>query len=448
MKKGIITTINLLFLSFQIFSLELKNFTDLIDNTYEVQTALLNVEEFHNEILALTHPEDIIFSLSPSVKSTQSVDTFGEEIEISGSASAKIPLGLSSLERERLDFSRNALELAEAAVENAREKTYIKIYSLYQKLWLLQEEERILKLEVSAAENSLEILRQRFALGSVSLINLSTADETLQERNESFLQNQLEQRIAWFELKSLTSMELDMEVEPLERMGITIIELPKPTELYSWIVENHPVIIFEKIKLLQMEQTLERMRKPDFDFSVKSFFNSVGNTFTANLNYDFIDPELTPAITFPVYTFGSASSGGSTASTWNLGLTFNLSLGTNRSDTLSGDLLETEILNSRAKLDFLIESTNLELRSLYQKHMRDIDVLEQAKRVLIRSSENHKIIETKKELGQISDFELLESEAIVERSVWKIEAARIEMEKSWLNVLESAVWFNKVDINE
>ena len=439
-KKLIFTTLLILLLSPSIFSFNFETFTSQIDNTYEVQSALLNVKQIQNEILSLTHPEDINFSLSPTVKAfTQEGGTFGEEIEISGSASAKIPLGLSSLEREKLDFSKNALELAEAAVENAREKTYIKIYSLYQKLWLLQEEERILKLEVSAAEDSLEILRQRFALGSVSLINLSTADETLQGRNESFLQNQLEQRITWFELKSLTF--LDVDVEPLERMEIIIEELPRPPELYNWIVENHPVIIFEKIKLLQMEQTLDRMRKPDFDFSVKSFFNSVGNTFTANLNYDFNDPELTPSITFPVYTFGSI--GGSTSNTWNLGLTFNLSLGTNRSDNLSGDLLETEILNGRAKLDFLIESTNLELRSVHQEHMRDTDALEQAKRVLVRSKDNHKIIETKKELGQVSEYEILESESIIERNNWKIEAARIEMEKSWLNLLESAVWFNK-----
>ena len=83
-----------------------------------------------------------------------------------------------------------------------------------------------------------------------------------------------EQRITWFELKSLTSLE--------------------------------------------MEQTLERMGKADFDFSVKSFFNSVGNRFTANLNYDFNDPELTPSLTFPLYTFGEIPSSGSSASTWNM----------------------------------------------------------------------------------------------------------------------------------
>lgn len=443
-KKPVLTVMFILILSVSVYSFNLETFTSQIDTTYEVQSALFNVKQIHNEISSLTHPEDVNFSLNPSVKAlTREGGIFGEEIEISGSASVKIPLGLSSLERERLNFAINALDLAEAAVDKAREKTYIKIHSLYQKLWLLQEEERILMLEVSAAEGALEILSQRFALGNAALINLSSADETLQERNDDFLQNQLEQRISWFELKSLTS--LDEDVERLEKMEISLEELPKPPELYIWVTENNPEILFEKIKLLQMEQTLKRLRHPDFDISVKSFFNSVGNTFTANLNYDFKDPELTPSITFPLHTFGVIPSSGGSADTWNLGLTFNLSLGTNRSDNLSGEILETEIQIGRAKLDFLIESTNLELRSAYQQHMRDLDALEQMKRALTRSANNHKIIETKKELGQVSAYEILESESIVERSIWKIEAARINAEKSWLNLLENALWFKKVD---
>jgi outer membrane protein TolC len=444
-KNPVLIVIIILILSPSAFSYDFKTFTNQIDKTYEVQSAILNVKQIQKEIIALTHPDDINFSLIPGVKaSTQEEGAFAEEIEIYGSASVKIPLALTDVERERLDFAMNALILAEVNLEDVREKLYIKIYTIYQILWLLQEEEKIINKEVFAAEKSLEIISQRFALGNIALLELSDADDLLEERNDRLLQNQLDQNISWFELKSLTLIESD--VDALERLEITIEELPKPWELNSWIVENHPAILDAKTEIRQMEQTLKRLRDSDFDFTLRSSFDSVGNTYTANLDYDIIDPELTPSFSFPLYTYGEIqSNGGSSDDTWNLGLTFNLSLGSNRRDNLNSDLLETEILNARVKLEFLIEMTNLEIRSVYQQYLKNIDALELAERVLIRSVNNNRMVEAKKELKQVSAYEVLESESIVERNTWKIETARINVEKAWLDLLYSTVWFKKVD---
>lgn len=90
----IIVTLNFI-LSASVFSHNLDSFVSQIDNTYEVQSALLNVKAIKSEILLLTHPEDISFSLNPAIKAfTQEGGTFGESIEIYGSASIKIPLGI------------------------------------------------------------------------------------------------------------------------------------------------------------------------------------------------------------------------------------------------------------------------------------------------------------------------------------------------------------------
>ncbi len=94
-----------------------------------------------------------------------------------------------------------------------------------------------------------------------------------------------------------------------------------------------------------------------------------------------------------------------------------------------------------------MNSLNLELRSSHQQLIRNQGALDEAERNLTRSTENHKIMETKKELGQASEFELLESESLVARDEWKIEAARIDTEKSWLTVLEDAAWFEEVELN-
>ncbi|MDA3809135.1 MAG: TolC family protein [Spirochaetaceae bacterium] len=445
-KKTILILFLNLILSHSIFSFDFETLINKIGHTFEVQSALLNVEQIQKEILLLSHPGDMNFSLIPSVKAISQEDgVFAEEVEISGSAAVKIPVALSPLEKEKVDFAQNTLQFAEAAVEAARQNTYIKFYKLYQNIWLLQEEEKILELELKAARDYSEILRQRFETGSISLMTLTGAEETFQERAENYSQNQLEQKIGWFELRSLADLTYEREI--FEREQILIEDVPKPPELYDWIIENHPDIVFEKIKLLQIQKSLERLRKPDFDLSVQSFFNSTGNTFSANLSYNFNNPELISSINFPVYTFGETSSNISgSSSSWNVGLNFNISLGTNRSNTLYRDVLETELRNGEMKYNYLIESVNLVIRSAFQQYSRDLDTLELAERTLMRSRENYRVIKTKKELGQISDYELLESEAIVERSLWKIEAARISLEISWLNLLESAHWFNETGL--
>ena len=448
MKRSLLLIVlSILIISTQAFGLNFQTVTNQVDKTYDVEYALLEVERLEKEIIALMHPKDYNFILNPTTirAISQEDGTFGEEIELSASASVKIPLGLSDIEKEKVEFSYNSLRLAEAAVETARQKAFIKLYNLYQNAWLLQEEEVILELEVEAAENYSEILQQRFKAGSVSLITLAAADETLQERHDDYSQNILKQRLSWYEL--MFTSNLDMEREPLEKNEIKMEDLPRPPELYGWIEENHPLVDIERVKLVQLEQTMQRMRKPDLDISIKPFLNSVGNEYTASVNYNFITPELTPQFGYNK-TFGEipSSGGSSSPSTWNTGITVSIALGSNRSDNLNIEALQLGLNSAEAKLEFLIDSLNLELRSSYQQLIRDQGALDQAKRNLIRSTENHKIMETKKELGQASEFELLESESLVARAEWKIEEARIDTERSWLTVLEDAAWFEEVEL--
>lgn len=445
MKRFVLLILGVLFIGSQAFGLNFQTVNNQLDKTYEVEFAMLEVDRLEKEITALLNPEDYNLGFNPTIKAISLEDgDFGEEIELSGTASLKIPLGLSDIEKEKLDFSLNSLELAEFAVETAKEKAFIKLYNLYQTAWLLQEEEPILELEVKAAENYAEILQQRFKAGTVSLITLAAADETLQERNDDYSQNVLKQRLAWYEL--MFNANLEMEPDTLEKNTLNMTDLPKPPELSDWIEENHPLVTIERVKIEQLGQTIERMKKPDLDISLKPFLNYADHS--ASLTYSFTDPELTSAYSFPLYSFGEIPSGsGSSSATWNTGITVNISLGSNRSDNLNIDALELGLKSAMAKMDYLIDSLNLGVRSSHQQYIRNLGAFDQATRDLIRSKENHKIMETKKDLGQASEFDLLESQSLVARAEWKIQAARINTEISWLSVLEDAAWFEKVDLN-
>ena len=444
MKRFVLLVLSVLFIGSQVFGLNFQTVTGQLDSTYEVEFAVLEVTRLEREIRALINPEDVNFGFNPTLKAISLEDgDFGEEIELSGTASLKIPLGLSDIEKEKLDFSLNALELAELAVETSKERSFIKLYNLYQTAWLLQEEEPILELEVKAAENYSEILQQRFKAGTVSLITLAGADETLQERSDDYSQNILRQRLAWYELMFIANLE--MEPETLEKNTLNMEDLPKPPELSIWIEENHPLVNIERVKIEQLGQTIQRMKKPDIDISLKPFLNYADHS--ASLTYSFTDPELTSAYSFPLYTYGEIPAGSSNSSaTWNTGITVNISLGSNRSDNLNIAALELGLKSALAKMDYLIESLNLGLRSSHQQLIRNQGAFEQAARDLVRSFENHKIMETKKELGQASEFDLLESQSLVARAEWKIEAARINTEISWLSLLEDAAWFEKVEL--
>ena len=445
MKKNILLVLSVLLIGSYTFGLNFKTVIDQLDSTYEVEFASLEVKRLEKEIIALLNPEDYNIGITPTIKAiSEEGGVFGEEIELSATASLNIPLGLSSVEQEKLDFALNSLKVAREAVITAKENSFIKLYSLYQNVWLLQEEEPILEMEVEAAENYSEILQQRFKAGTVSLITLAGAEETLQERIENYSQNKLKQRLAWFEL--MFNANLEMEFEILEKNSLTMEELPKPPELNNWIIQNHPLVKIERVKIAQLEQTIVRMNKPDIDISIKPFLNYDGHS--ASLSYSLSDPELTSSYSYPGFSIGEVTSASSnnTVPTWNTGVTVNISLGSNRSDSLNTAALELGLKSAVAKMDFLIESLNLGLRSSYQQYIRNLGAFDQATRDLIRSNENHKIMETKRELGQASEFDLLESQSLVARAEWKIEAARINTELSWLSVLEAAAWFDKVEL--
>ncbi len=445
MKRSVILFVSIIIFGTQAFGLDFHTVISQLDKTFDVEAALLEVERLEKEITALINPEDFSFTLNPTVKVTsQEEGFFGEEIDFSGTTSFKIPLGLSAPEREKLENTMDLLEIAKSSVVTAREKMFVRLYSLYQSAWLLQKEEPVLAMELTAAENYSETMQQRFSTGSVSLVGLASAEETLQERRDSYSQNILKQRLAWFEL--MFNANLDMVPEDLERNILEMADIPRPPELNDWIEANHPVIKAERIKLAQLEKSIERIKKADLDISIKPFINYGGHS--ASLSYTFSDPELTAAYSFPVYTYGEIPSGSNSSSaTWNTGVTVNISLGSNRSDLLNADALEISKRSAEAKLAYLIESVKLELRSSYQQLVRNQGDYDQAEITLERTMDNKRIIETKMDLGQTSEFDLLESKSIVARSEWKIESARINTELSWLNVLVDASWFEKAGLD-
>ena len=412
-----------------------------LDDLYAVKSAELLKESALKSIKLQQNPGDIAISLSPGVKTTtETGGTFPGELSVSGVLNIKIPLGLSAEEKEKLTSAEDALNIVSDSAETTRRKSFVSLFSLYQSAWLLQEETVVLNAEGEAARTRASNMESQYKNGNVSLSALTAAQEDLQIKEESASQELMKQRIAWYELSFNVDMAIREEV--LERYELPIQELPSPPELSVYAYENDNGLKAQELKIEQIKRTITRLENMDMGISVKPFFSMGDNA--VSLEYNVTDPGITAAYSFPVYTEGSVSTpGGSTGNTWSGGVTFNLSYNTEKSDSLNGSLEKTALAQETARLDYMHNLLSLQIRTAYQQYLRARDLLEQAERDLARSMDNKKIVETKAELGQAADYEKMEAAASVMRAGWKVESARIELEKSYLNTADTASWGKK-----
>lgn len=425
-----------------VFALSFDEVLRTIDENYGMQSARLEVEILEAESRAAVSPEDIRFDFDPSLKITSETDgDFGGETSLSGSTSFFIPLGLSNMETDNLNTIRNSITAARSKASETYAATYILLFSLYQDLWLLQQEAAVLEAEVKSSELYMELMQERFNAGSIPLSSLNIVEELMIERQEALIRNGLEQRLAWFELSLNTG--IDGDLPELEALDFEIEEIPRPPEMETWIVENHPVIEQSRIGVEQIRLNMNRLLRPDYGFSIKPFLNYREHSFS--LNYNFVDPEITAGYDFPVYTWGEIPAGsGSSTETWNTGISFNFSLGTDHNDRLSAEALNISLEREEARLDYIIQSTLLKVRSAYQQLLRSRELLENAERNLERSVNNRKVVEAKRDLDQAPRHEVLEAEANEARARWKILEARIDSNKAYLNLLKEAALFDKM----
>lgn len=424
-----------------VFGLSFDEVLRTIEDNYEMQSARLEVQILEAEARAAVSPEDLRFDLDPSLKITSETDgEFAGETSLSGSTSIFIPLGLSRMEQDNLNTIRNSITAARLKASETYTSTYILLFSLYQDLWLLQQEAAVLEAEVKSSELYMELMQERFNAGSLPLSSLSLVEETMIERQEALIRNGLAQRLAWFELSLNTGLDGDMP--ELEALDFEIEEIPRPPELETWIVENHPLIEQSRIGVEQIRLNLARLLRPDYEFSIRPFLNYQEHSFS--FNYNLVDPEITAGYDFPINTWGEIPTGsGSSTETWNTGISFNFSLGTNRNDRLGAVALNISLEKEEARLDYIIQSTLLKVRSSYQQLLRSRELLENAERNLERSVNNRKVVEAKRDLDQAPRHEVLEAEANEARARWKILEARIDSNIAYLNLLKEAALFEE-----
>lgn len=443
MKKSILITLLIAFsVAAGIYGITLSDVLSSVNDTFEVKSAMLTVEKARRELAALNHAGSSSLSVDPTVKSTSTEQgSFGEAIEISALTALKIPVGLSSLEKEKAGFAANALTNAERALKSAREKALIKLYSQFQAAWLAQEQLDVLAAELDSARAFENIMRKNFEAGGASLLELAVAEEDLEEKQEAFFQGNLERRLTWLELSYTAGLARDTGT--LEQSRPDVADLARPPELSSWLYDHNPSILLQKTRIREIQESIDRLAGVDLSLDLKTFLNTEDHS--ASLSYNFSSPEITAAYSFPLYSWGEIPTGsGSSVSTWSTGLTLGLTIEGSRADNLNIASLSVEHQLEEEKLNALLETLNLEIRTAFQQWLKAGDSLEQAQRNLERAEENQKIVKTKKTIGQAAEYEILEAASLVKRSQWKLESAFVDVEKARMAAADAASYLSEI----
>ena len=407
-----------------LYALNFEDISANLDDTFEVRNALLQSENAYSAARQAEFPGDLQVSVTPGVKFTP------ETIEYYGSSTLKIPLGLSQAEKEKLSFSMDNFEIASARVEEARNEAFLTLYSLYQKAYLLQEEESVIRMELEAVRSKADIFVEQYKSGSITLSALSAAQRDLQDKKEELSQKLLEQRVSLYELAFTSGRAVREDL--LDRFELKMDELPLPPELTQTAMKYDLDIIIQKTKVLQLQQTIDRLGKIDISASIKPFFSS--GDHSVSVEYSFNDPMISAAYSFPL---GSTRN---IIAAWNTGISVSLSYNTGRTDKLDTEVLKTKIRQEEALLEYLTNLVSLKIRSSYQEYLKAKDSLEQSKRDLKQAMENMYIVKTKAALGQTAAYEMKEAEAQIKRAEWKVESSRVNLEKAYLNTINTASW--------
>ncbi len=427
-------------LTFPAVGLSLADVLGKIDQTFEVRAALLAVESMEHQIAELRYPGDVAVTVQPSATaSTPEGGPFAETVDLSGSVSVNVPVGLSDSREQALLDASIRLELTKVELEGARANAFIRLYSLYQDAWLAQQEMQVLTLENEADRLRYDLQKKLFESGEIALTDLSRAEEDFIQAQSALLQGGLNGRLAWFELSSAIGLSRSDETrleESLDSFGLLV----KPPFLSSWAGENDPAVLYQKDRVRQIEESMAELNRVDISSTFKATLNAFSHSASLSLNMD--SPSLSGSYSFPLYTFGdTSSSSGSGAGTWNLGFQMSLSYSSSKGDNLEAASLLVDLERETVRLETLLESVDLEIRSKYQQYLLSEDSVDQAERNLEITLENRKIVLERKDLGLVLEDEVIEAESQVARARWQVMSAKVKREKAEMAAAQAAFYF-------
>lgn len=417
------------------------------DESPAVRSAAAAVAAAHSNLDRLEYAGDFSLSGGPQAKATtEFTEQFPEQTVVSGTLSAKLPLGLSNSTKLQVKQARAALETAQQRLAQTKDLAYEAVYALYMTVWLTQEEQRVIASELEAARAYSAALEEQFQSGKISLVDLRSAEDDLRRSEAAASKGKLDHRLSWLRLATALGLPFTPEtpnLSPDPQVDKTV-ELPKPPELVSWALERDIDLQSVKNEITGVEDRLSLLRQPDLSSTLQLSGGVADHSFS--LSYTFDQPQLAASYAIPFYSQGTipGSNSANLTSTWNVGMAFSLSLALGKGSELETESLRIEQEQNGERLAELRGSLQLDIRSRYQEWLTSVEEVGQAQAALARAETNRTIVESRRNLGLASDYEVLQVQALSERARFAVSAAQSTARVKFLAAANAAGYLGNV----
>lgn len=428
-------------------TLTLRQALDRIEETSVVKSAQTAVAAASATVRRLDYAGDVSLSAGPQAKATtEFAMPFPEQTEINATVAAKVPVGLSDSAKLQVTQARSLLDTAKERLAAARDVAYESVYASYVAAWLTQEEQRVIGSELAAARAYAAALEEQFRAGKVSLVDLKTADEDLQEKETAASKGALARRLSWLRLSTALALPYTAETPELEPDPAieSPLDLPPPPELVAWALARDADLRSLERELTGVDGQLALLARPDLSSAVQLSGGIAEHVFS--LSYTFDQPLLGASYTIPFYTHGSIPGNNSQnlQNTWNVGVSVSVALGAGKGRELETESLRIAREQSSGRFDDRRSALQLDIRARYQQWLTSRDEIAQAKTAVTRAETNRAIVDSRRKLGLASDFEVLQATASLERARFAVLEAQTTARVAFLAAANSAGYLREV----
>lgn len=309
----------------------------------------------------------------------------------------------------------------------------MQVFLLYQKAWLAQQEEQVLKAEVLAAEENLRVIRELFAAGQTSLQPMNSAEDELNAAETALISGTLSRRIAWLELAYTVGIP-NAEEEQLRSIEMELADIPRPPELTAYALAQSPEARKIRDRLSELQRETDSLQGVFLPPSLRITFS--GWDQSASLSYSMENANIGLSYTFPIADYGTdfdeLSRSSNSIETWELGISVTLPLQSGKDRVLQAELLSTQMAQNQMELDSLSSILALQIRSRYQQYLLSAEVVEQAQRSMELARETLETVLSRRQEQRATLADELMARAQFERSRYRYDSAVTESREAKL----------------
>lgn len=437
--------------------------------TAEIITARSAYEVARLEAVAAGYRGDLLFSLSPAWKQSWLSDSdIDPYYELSLSAGATVPLGLSSADRVRLDRAVQRLRIAEADMRATTLDTASALAAAWLKVQIAAREIAVLDAEASALRMQLHADETLFSAGELSLGELLRSRDATHRADLAAENGRIRADSAALDLLLRSGLPIQTELaarlisEAADSAPVPLVLPPMTASHPDDVVallrqeavsptgtdeQRHPRIARQDA-LIQIALADTAVSRDPLLSTVRMALSSDGHS--GSIAYSFPRPSLSLGYTPPAYGIGTPLPSGSgrdstDQNSLTLSAVFSLAVGSSRDQSIAAaTVAATQEMN---RLDGLLRSMEAELSARYRQIPAAQAAVELAYQARARAEATQEAIAARSRLGMVTEAESAVAAAAVARAHLNVIDAEAAVWSATLSYLAAAYHLDSLPVD-